>query len=203
MIRLPQNMKNKIDNYDLVESRLSNYWNNNKELICGYATARLLGVKAEYEALNSFLSDEDYETYVGNLDNPNTTGKFKSTLRLTLGYNLLTPTLTQDMIGLYSEQALELKLNRKMSDKCTNDHLFGTTEVGLQVFLAYKNSGWNMEYMLTEWLPQHLYLWLQVKILKSEHQGDGSVKRGKHTLEEKIALVHYDEAIISEIKVID
>ena len=203
MIRLPQNMKNKIDNYDLVESRLSNYWNNNKELICGYATARLLGVKAEYEALNSFLSDEDYETYVGNLDNPNTTGKFKSTLRLTLGYNLLTPTLTQDMIGLYSEQALELKLNRKMSDKCTNDHLFGTTEVGLQTFLNYKNNGWDMRYMLNEWLPQHLYLWLQIRILKSEHQGDGSVKRGKHTLEEKTSLVHYDEANISKIEVLN
>ena len=196
-------MKNKIDNSDLLESRLSDYWNNNKELICGYAHSRLLGVKTEYEALNSFLSDENYETYVGNLDNPNTTGKFKSTLRLTLGYNLLTPTLTQDMIGLYSEEALELKLNRKMGDKCTNDHLFGTTEVGLQVFLAYKNSGWDIEYMLTEWLPQHLYLWLQVKILKSEHQGEGSIKRGKHTLEEKTALVHYDEANISSIKVLN
>ena len=55
--------------------------------------------------------------------------------------------------------------------------------------------------MIDEWLPQHLHLWLQVKILKSEHQGSGSIKRGKHTIEEKVALVHYDEANI-KVKVI-
>ena len=140
---------------------------------------------------------------MGDLDNPNTTGKFKSTLRLTLGYNLLTPTLTQAKIGLYSEKALNLRLNDpKWDDYVTDDHVFGTTEVGLQTFLNYKNSGWDMKYMLNEWLPQHLYLWLQIRILKSEHQGDGSVKRGKHTLEEKTSLVHYDEANISQIKVL-
>ena len=115
------------------------------------------------------------------------------------------------MIGLYSPQGLELHLadvnplykNKSDEEKAvtTEDHLFGTTEVGLQVFLAYKNSGWDMEYMLDEWLPQHLYLWLQVRILKSEHQGQGSIKRGKHSLEEKTALVHYNEANINEIKV--
>ena len=88
-----------------------------------------------------------------------------------------------------------------MGKKCTEDHLFGVTEIGTQVFLAYKNSGWDIDYMVNEWLPQHLHLWLQVKILKSEHQGSGSIKRGKHTIEEKVALVHYDEANI-KVKVI-
>ncbi len=206
-IKIPQIMRDKISNYQLVENRLSDYWNNNTELITGYAHSRLLGVKTEYEALKTFLPDEDYDTYVGDLDNPSTTGKFKSTLRLTLGYNLLTPTLTHNMIGLYSPQALDLHFadvnplykNKSKEEEAltTTDHLFGTTEVGLQVFLAYKNSGWDMDYILSEWLPQHLHLWLQVRILKSEHQGDGSVKRGKHTLEEKTALVHYEEANLS------
>ena len=89
-----------------------------------------------------------------------------------------------------------------MGKKCVDDHLFGVTEVGNAMFMEYKNSGWDLNYVLNEWLPQHLYLWLQVKILKTEHQGDGSVKRGKHTLEEKTSLVHYDEANISQIKVL-
>ena len=193
LIELPQEMRNKITNPTLVEKRLSDYWNNNISLIEGYSTARLLGVKAEYEALGHYLSDEDFDQYVGDLDNPNTTGKFKSTLRLTLGYNLLTPTLTHSVVGLFSSKALQLKLKRAMGDSCTEDHLFGVTEIGTQVFLAYKNSDWDLDYIVNEWLPQHLYLWLTVKILKAEHQGDNSIARGKHTLEEKVALQHYDD----------
>ena len=50
-IKIPQIMRDRIDNYQVIEDRLSNYWNENKELITGYASARLLSVKAEYEAL--------------------------------------------------------------------------------------------------------------------------------------------------------
>ena len=203
MIKLPQNMKNKIDNSDLVESRLSDYWNENKGTIKGYLRGSLLGDKVKLETLQSTLNSEDIDKYVGDLDKPNTTSKYKSSLRLSLGYGGLTPTLTHKMIGLYSERALDLKLNKKMGKKCVDDHLFGVTEVGNAMFMEYKNSGWDLNYVLNEWLPQHLYLWLQVKILKTEHQGDGSVKRGKHTLQEKISLVHYDEANISKIKVLD
>ena len=202
MINLPQNMKDKIDNSDLVESRLSDYWNENKGTIKGYLRGSLLGDKVKLETLQSTLNSEDIDKYVGDLDKPNTTSKYKSSLRLSLGYGGLTPTLTHKMIGLYSERALDLKLNKKMGKKCVDDHLFGVTEVGNAMFMEYKNSGWDLNYVLNEWLPQHLYLWLQVKILKTEHQGDGSVKRGKHTLEEKISLVHYDEANISQIKVL-
>lgn len=196
-------MKNKIDNSDLVESRLSDYWNENKGTIKGYLRGSLLGDKVKLETLQSTLNSEDIDKYVGDLDKPNTTSKYKSSLRLSLGYGGLTPTLTHKMIGLYSERALDLKLNKKMGKKCVDDHLFGVTEVGNAMFMEYKNSGWDLNYVLNEWLPQHLYLWLQVKILKTEHQGDGSVKRGKHTLQEKISLVHYDEANISKIKVLD
>ena len=203
MIKLPQNMKNKIDNSDLVESRLSDYWNENKGTIKGYLRGSLLGDKVKLETLQSTLNSEDIDKYVGDLDKPNTTSKYKSSLRLSLGYGGLTPTLTHKMIGLYSERALDLKLNKKMGKKCVDDHLFGVTEVGNAMFMEYKNSGWDLNYVLNEWLPQHLYLWLQVKILKTEHQGDGSVKRGKHTLNEKISLAHYEEANISKIKVIN
>ena len=196
-------MKNKIDNSDLVESRLSDYWNENKGTIKGYLRGSLLGDKVKLETLQSTLNSEDIDKYVGDLDKPNTTSKYKSSLRLSLGYGGLTPTLTHKMIGLYSERALDLKLNKKMGKKCVDDHLFGVTEVGNAMFMEYKNSGWDLNYVLNEWLPKHLFLWLQVKILKTEHQGDGSVKRGKHTLQEKISLVHYDEANISKIKVLD
>ena len=51
-------MKNKIDNSDLVESKLYDYWNENTETLCGYATARLFGQKVEYETLQSVLSQK-------------------------------------------------------------------------------------------------------------------------------------------------
>ena len=203
MIKLPKQMRDKIDNYSLVEDRLSDYWNTNKEIIQGYLKGRLLGVRAEFESHQSTLNFFFIDKYVGDLDLEDTTSKFKSGLRLTLGYGGLTPTLTHDMIGLFSEKALELKLNRKMGKKCVSDHLFGVTEVGNAMFIAYKNSGWDTNYIVNEWLPEHLFLWLQVKILKTEHQGDGSIKRGKHTLDEKISLVHYEEANVSQIKVLN
>ena len=205
MIKLPKQMRDKIDNYSLVEDRLSDYWDTNKEIIQGYLKGRLLGVKAEFESHNRifYSTDDIFNKYIGDLDDPNTTSKFKSTLRLTLGYGGLTPTLTQSMVGLFSEEALELKLNKKMGKKCVDDHLFGVTEVGNAMFMEYKNSFWDTNYIVNEWLPKHLFLWLQVKILKTEHQGDGSIKRGKHTLNEKISLAHYEEANISKIKVIN
>lgn len=204
MIKLPQIMKDKIgankwftefddDGNHIVEHRLNVFWNENKSLITNYARGRLLGVKAEYESHLSTLTDEQFDTFVGDLDDLDTTSTFKSTLRLTFGYNLLTPTLTHSVVGLFSSKALQLKLKRAMGDSCTEDHLFGVTEVGTQVFLAYKNSDWDLDYIVNEWLPQHLYLWLTVKILKAEHQGDNSIARGKHTLEEKVALQHYDD----------
>ena len=130
---------------------------------------------------------------VGDLDDSDTTSTFKSTLRHTLGYNLLTPVLSPSIVQLFSEKALELKQKRKMSNKCTDDHLFGVTDVGISIFLAYKNSGWNIDDIVNKWIPKHLYLWLTVKILKKEHQGENSIARAEHTLEEKINLVHYTD----------
>ena len=122
-------MRDKIDNYSLVEDRLSDYWDTNKEIIQGYLKGRLLGVRAEFESHQSTLNLELLDKYVGDLDLEDTTSKFKSTLRLTLGYGGLTPTLTSKMVGLFSEEALDLKLNKKMGKECVDDHLFGVTDV--------------------------------------------------------------------------
>ena len=79
MIKLPTNMKNKIKDFDLVESRLFDYWNENREVIQGYLKGRLLGVKAEYDSHNDTFkfTNETFDKYIGDLDNPNTTSKFK------------------------------------------------------------------------------------------------------------------------------
>ena len=45
--------------------------------------------------------------------------------------------------------------------------------------------------MVNKWLENNLHLWCQVQILKSE---DRNLKRAQHTYDEKINLVHYDEA---------
>jgi hypothetical protein len=50
--------------------------------------------------------------------------------------------------------------------------------------------------MVNEWLYEHLHYWFTVKITKEEHKQE-NLARNKHSLEDKINLVHYDEAGIN------
>ena len=55
--------------------------------------------------------------------------------------------------------------------------------------------------MLNEYIPQTLYQYSLCRLLKSEHQKEdkddtNGVARGKHTLMEKINLLHYKESNI-------
>ena len=103
---------------------------------------------------------------------------------------------------LFSENAYDLKINGKMGKKITKDHIFGTTEVGIQMFDTYKDSDWDTDYMLNEYIPQTLYQYSLCRLLKSEHQKEdkddtNGVARGKHTMKEKISLLHYKESGIT------
>ena len=72
------------------------------------------------------------------------------------------------------------------------------TDVGVDIFVQYKNTSWNERYMCEEWLPNNLGKFLTCRILKGEHQKENSkdtngIARGKHTLEQKMKLEHYKE----------
>ena len=44
----------------------------------------------------------------------------------------------------------------------TDEHVFGTTLIGRRVLQAFIESGFNIKYMVNEWLPNNLYLWATV-----------------------------------------
>jgi len=209
MIKIPKELNKVLRNHTIwadsrfnfpkAEERLSRYWNYNKDTIQSYAQGKLKGIKTEYLSHLELLSDEAFDVFVGDLSIPDTTSKFKSELRLSTGYNFLTPTLSPTVINLFSPEAFKLKKARKMGNKCTDDHIFGVTPVGLDMFLNYMNSDWDIEYMIQKWLPEHLYYWLTAKVLKTEHQGDDSIGRCTHTLTEKKELKHYIDAGIPHL----
>jgi hypothetical protein len=74
--------------------------------------------------------------------------------------------------------------------------LIGVTEVGNQVVKEFIKCNYDVDYMVNEWLYEHLHYWFTVKITKEEHKQE-NLARNKHSLEDKINLVHYDEAGIN------
>ena len=195
------NMKLPVNDVKFVNDKVSKYWNENQNELKAYFHNKLMGVKGEYQAaLNNPYDTSVFEKHYSNGDVINNTGKFRSFLRLPLGYNALVLPLNKTNVGfeLFSEAAYKLKVARKIGNKLTKDHIFGVTEVGVHIFVEFMNSGWDWKYMCDEWLPNNLELFFTCRILKSEHQKENEddtngVARGEHTLEQKMLLEHYTE----------
>tara|TARA_R110000824_G_scaffold146267_16_gene315006 strand:- start:2607 stop:3251 length:645 start_codon:yes stop_codon:yes gene_type:complete len=201
-ITLPQKFAKHLTSPNYVNDCLNYYWDTHGMALLPAMESRLLGLKAEW--LNALKYPETFKLFYGDGDIINTTSKFRSFTRLALGYNIPFGTFIPKNIRfeLFSENAYDLKINGKMGKKITKDHIFGTTEVGIQMFDAYKDSDWDTDYMLNEYIPQTLYQYSLCRLLKSEHQKEdkddtNGVARGKHTLNEKISLLHYKESNIT------
>jgi len=82
---------------------------------------------------------------------------------------------------------------KKLTDMklLTSEHVFGTTLIGRMVLQAFIVSGFNIKYMVNEWLPNNLYLWATIIITREE---DKRLERHVHSFEQKVNLVHYEEA---------
>lgn len=208
-IKLSEQFASNLNEDYWVNNGLSNYWTENKNELKGYFYNKLMGVKGEYEAaLNNPYDKNLFEKHYSNGDLENKKGKFRSFLRLPLGYNALVLPLNKTNVGfeLFSEKAYQLKLDGSMGKKVTKDHIFGVTEVGVHIFTEFMNSGWNWKYMCDEWLPNNIELFFTCRILKAEHQKEdkddsNGIARGEHTLEEKLQLLHYKEVGINKLKV--
>lgn len=85
--------------------------------------------------------------------------------------------------GIYTESC-------KNTKKCTEDHVFGVVEIGKYVHKKFKESDYNIDYMVNEWLYDNLYLWMTIKVSKEEHKKDNII-RNDHTIEEKKEFKHY------------
>jgi hypothetical protein len=200
MIRLPDNFSKVIFDSDYVEHRLNTYWQNYSDYNIGAIKGRLLSTKGEYLYGVSELPNTEWYFGTGNLDE---TSKFTAHLRLEIGYGLPLINFNMSTLGFqfFSEKALQLKLARKMGKQVVDDHIFGSTEIGKKTFKTYMESEWDLDYMTNEYIPQTLYQHLICRLHKFEHQKEkagakSGVARNKHSMEEKISLLHYNEADI-------
>jgi hypothetical protein len=75
-------------------------------------------------------------------------------------------------IDLISQEAFNIKKNKKYDEYktlLTYDHIFGCLLVGGRIIDAFIKSGYDVDYMVNEWLPKHLYLWASIQVTKKEH----------------------------------
>jgi len=171
-------------------SKIKQIYNENKKNIELIFAGHIVAELSRYEY---FVKKDAVDMYYNINDNGSSPNK--KFHRLVWGYNGLGFNFTGTKIGLYSEGVLNLE---KKGNLCTNDHVVGVTEVGETVWkeiLDMYKSGKSVDdienYMSNEWLEDNLHLWSQVQILKSE---DRMLDRAQHTYDEKMSLVHYEEA---------
>lgn len=182
-------MKNK-NIKDIVAPKLEKFWEENKEYLKYTFGRKVIADVAKFKY--DIHQDQDLVREYIEL-NEKGTSQLRQFNRLNYGYNGLGGRLTPGVTGLYSRATL--------TDKdTTDDHLFGVTAVGWKVHMVIKelfdegmSSKFIHDYMTEEWLPNHLHLWVVVKITKKEHKSN-NLARDKHTIEEKENLVHYNEA---------
>jgi len=129
--------------------------------------------------------------------NKNDTCGLRQLGRLLFGYNGLGFKISPAKTGLQSRASLHVK-----GSECTSDHIVGVTLAGWEIHTKIKelfDKGEPKEtivnMMVKNWLSDNLHLWVQAKITKEEHKKD-NLARDKHTLQQKLNLVHYDEGNI-------
>ena len=86
MIRIPEQFALNLNDADYVNKCLNDYWDSYSVMTIPTVEARLLGLKTEYQ----YAIEKRLETkwYYGTGDVKNETSKFRSFLRLGIGYNL-------------------------------------------------------------------------------------------------------------------
>ena len=178
----------------LTDSRLQTFWDKNQDDL-KYRFGRMCSMwiaGLEYDKKCKSIVVEKY-TELNNRG----TSKLRQFGRLLFGYNGLGHKVGVKIIGLKSQATIGLPTN-----KTTGDHILGVTLVGWIVhneILSLYNDGVStddiIDYMTNQWLFEHLHYWCIAKITREEHKED-NLSRDEHTLEQKLALEHYEEANI-------
>lgn len=198
-LKLPNDFSKLLTSPDYVEVKLSSYWRKNKKDICDWVGPELQAQKLKYE----LYSKNGCRLFSTNLDTPEFgKGKFKSQLRFNLGYGAL-PSFSDNNLGfkIWSNKAFEFFNNEYTDNKIVSDHFFGTTPTGSSLFKMYRDSNWDLDFILNDYIPNNIYKFLRVNILDvGEHtrgnDGKAGVARGSKlfTIEEKQKGLHYTKA---------
>tara|TARA_R110000824_G_scaffold322318_1_gene509013 strand:- start:1447 stop:2226 length:780 start_codon:yes stop_codon:yes gene_type:complete len=210
-ITLPDSFKKIITEPSYVEKGINRYWNTNKDYIKKWLGGHLKGIKVTYQDFESSGIERGFSI---DLDTPDTGfGTFRSGLRHPLGYSGL-PELSSTTLGfqLWSEKAYRIRksvTNPKATgclttclpkDTLVADHFIGTTPAASRLFKEYRDSGWDLPYILEEWILSEIINYLTIIITYDEHQKDGDtgkngVARGDiFSIQEKIEGKHYIQA---------
>ena len=80
--------------------------------------------------------------------------------------------------------------SKSKSSETTRDHWNGAKNTGKEVVKAFRESKYNIDWMVNEWLYDNIHLWATIKVTKEEHKKENII-RNQHTLEEKNELKHY------------
>lgn len=73
------------------------------------------------------------------------------------------------IIGLFTENGINVN-STETENQLVNDHVFGCLLIAILVKKTFIESGYDIEYMINEWLPNNLYLWMVVRMTKDEHR---------------------------------
>jgi hypothetical protein len=126
-------------------------------------------------ALNILKSAIEYDS---------TEAQLKSVYRLNIGYMGV-----GKQSGLYSGLITKNAIGLK-SNKYTNDHWLGATEIGRQVHEAFEKNNFDIDYMVNVWLYDNLWLWSTIRVTKWEHRSMNIGRKG-YSIEEKLNFGHY------------
>ena len=197
-ITIPESFKKIITHPDYVENNLNEYWNKNKKDVIDWITPQLVGEKTKYELYvknnSKFFSTDLVDPKKGS-------GKFRSSLRIPFGYNGL-PSESCKLVGfkIWSENAFEHKKYKHTGNTIVGDHFFSTTEGGAALFEVYRDSGWDLDFMLVNYIPSNIYKNIKIWVLnRGEHTKDKNGKsgisrrRGEYTLEQRTRGLHYTD----------
>jgi len=93
-------------------------------------------------------------------------------------------------IGKQSGIPSGIKTKDSLTNSNTDDHLFGTVEIGKYIHKEFESCGFDIDHMVNVWLHENLWLWMTIKVSKEEHKKE-NIERNIHDIEKKVNLEHY------------
>jgi len=175
--------KSVITNHE-VKRRLKRIWDDEGEKFVKIFKEVLVAVKAHYEVYNlDILSDGFMSRRYQSMIGAHGIGK------------------TRLDIGLISQNAWKIKYSdNKNKTPRVFDHLIGYKSISKEVVKNIIHFKFNDEYLCNNWLENHIYLWMGVKVTKEEHKAE-NIQRGDKAgegitdVKSKLMFKHYREDI--------
>ena len=94
--------------------------------------------------------------------------EWKTMRRLEWGYNIFNSTLPTK--PHFCSKACYRYIKQGKTTKLVKDHFYGVTESANEVRRVFEESGFDIDYMVNEWLPTHYHLFVTWYVTPKEHK---------------------------------